>query len=103
MHGIKNKYTGKTVKKKIYIYILYKQENGFYVECGALDGEKGSNTFFFEKVRKWNGVLIEADPSNFAVLKTKHRKAFISHSCLSPTRIPAKVIFLYPQPRHQLS
>jgi hypothetical protein len=51
------------------------QEGGFYVECGALNGEKGSNSLFFEKVRKWNGLLIEADPSNYGVLKTKNRKA----------------------------
>ncbi|XP_033761384.1 uncharacterized protein LOC117343164 [Pecten maximus] len=68
-------------------------EGGFYVECGGLDGEKGSNTLFFEKVRKWNGLLIEGDPSNYAMLKSKHRKAFTLNACLYPYTFPALVNF----------
>lgn len=68
-------------------------EGGFYIECGALNGEKGSNTLFFEKVRKWNGLLIEADPDNYKVLKTKNRKAFTMHACLNPKPYPAVMTF----------
>lgn len=68
-------------------------EGGFYVECGGLNGEKGSNSLFFEKVRKWNGLVIEADPSNYQVLKTKHRKSFTANACLSPRPVPAKLTF----------
>ncbi|KAL3831893.1 hypothetical protein ACJMK2_023587 [Sinanodonta woodiana] len=68
-------------------------EGGFYVEAGALNGEKGSNTLFFEKVRKWNGLLVEADPDNYAVLKTKHRKAFTINACLSTKKYPNMVTF----------
>lgn len=68
-------------------------EGGFYIECGALNGEKGSNTLFFEKVRKWNGLLIEADPSNYEVLKTKNRKAFAMNVCLSPHPYPGVMTF----------
>ncbi|KAL3831894.1 hypothetical protein ACJMK2_023588, partial [Sinanodonta woodiana] len=58
-------------------------EGGFFVEAGALNGEKGSNTLFFEKVRKWNGLLVEADPESYALLRSKHRKAFSINACLS--------------------
>lgn len=68
-------------------------EGGFYIECGALNGEKGSNTFFFEKVRKWNGLLIEGDPTNYAMLKSKHRKALTMNACLYPHTYPAEVSF----------
>ncbi|XP_033762187.1 uncharacterized protein LOC117343795 [Pecten maximus] len=68
-------------------------EGGFYVECGALNGEQGSNSLFFEKVRKWNGLLIEADPSNYDALTTKHRKAFTMHACLNPRPYPAVMTF----------
>lgn len=68
-------------------------EGGFYVECGALNGETSSTSFFFERVRKWNGLLIEADPSNYALLKSKHRKAFSVNACLSTTPNPSKVTF----------
>jgi hypothetical protein len=56
-----------------------------------LTGEKGSNTLFLEKVRKWNGLLIEADPENFQVLKIKNRKTFTMHACLNTKPYPAVV------------
>ncbi|XP_052227732.1 uncharacterized protein LOC127842327 isoform X2 [Dreissena polymorpha] len=68
-------------------------EGGFYVECGALDGEESSNTLFFEKVRKWNGLLIEADPSNYQDMKSKHRKAFTINACLSIQPYPTMAKF----------
>ncbi|XP_033727648.1 protein Star-like [Pecten maximus] len=71
-------------------------EGGFYVECGALNGEKGSNSLFFERVRKWNGLLIEADPTNYRALKTKNRKAFTVNACLNPKPYPAEKI-VFPQ------
>jgi hypothetical protein len=37
---------------------------GFFVECGALDGELRSNTLTLERKHGWRGVLIEADPEN---------------------------------------
>ncbi|XP_033762185.1 uncharacterized protein LOC117343792 [Pecten maximus] len=68
-------------------------EDGFYIECGALNGEKGSNSLFFEKVRKWNGLLIEGDPSNYAMLKSKHRKALTMNACLYPHTYPSEISF----------
>ncbi len=35
--------------------ILRGRRNGFYVECGAGDGEGLSNTLFFERERNWTG------------------------------------------------
>jgi FkbM family methyltransferase len=43
--------------------------NGTFVEMGALDGVKYSNTKFFEDTMKWSGVLIEPIPSAFAKLQ----------------------------------
>ena len=37
---------------------------GVYVEIGALDGVRYSNTKFFEDTLNWTGVLIEAQPQN---------------------------------------
>ena len=67
------------------------QENGFYIECGALDGETRSNTLMLERLRKWDGLLIEADPSNYKLLKAKHRKAFTINACLSIFPFPVMV------------
>ncbi|XP_042227651.1 protein Star-like [Homarus americanus] len=74
-------------------FILKGKRNGFYVECGALDGEIRSNTLFFERKRGWNGILIEADPKNFNQMTEKHRKAYMSSSCLAPTTHPTTVMF----------
>ncbi|XP_071515318.1 protein Star-like [Panulirus ornatus] len=74
-------------------FILKGKRNGFYVECGALDGEIRSNTLFFERERAWNGLLIEADPKNFNQMVQKHRKAYMSPSCLAPTSHPTVVMF----------
>jgi FkbM family methyltransferase len=43
--------------------------NGTFLEMGALDGVKYSNTKFFEDTMGWSGVLIEPIPSAFAKLQ----------------------------------
>ena len=61
------------------------------MECGAFDGERNSNTLFFEKEKNWTGLLIEADPIYYAQLKTKNRKAFSINACLSIQPYPVEV------------
>ncbi|CAG7832983.1 unnamed protein product [Allacma fusca] len=56
---------------------------GFFVECGAWDGETRSNTLSLERDLQWQGLLIEADADNFEILLSKRRKAWASQSCLS--------------------
>ena len=43
---------------------VFKQRNGFFIECGALDGETRSNTLILEEELDWSGILIDADPVN---------------------------------------
>ena len=40
--------------------------SGSVVQVGAFDGNTYSNTRFFDQELGWTGVLIEAEPSNFA-------------------------------------
>ncbi len=47
-------------------------------QCGAFDGEQYSNTLALELNYNWTGVLVEADPSNFAVLLLLHLSAILS-------------------------
>lgn len=35
---------------------------GYFVEAGANDGYKQSNTYYFERIRGWKGVLVEPVP-----------------------------------------
>jgi len=41
---------------------------GAYIESGALDGIAGSLSLFFDEVLRWRGLLVEANPPNFAQL-----------------------------------
>lgn len=50
--------------------------NGSFLESGAIDGVKFSNTKFFEDNMGFNhGVLIEPDPQSFSQLKRNRPKA----------------------------
>lgn len=44
------------------------KERGFFVDIGANDGVTFSNSLFFEKERKWDGVCIEPLPAVFQKL-----------------------------------
>ena len=45
------------------------QRNGFFIEAGALNGEKGSNSLSLETDLGWSGLLAEGDPSNVELVK----------------------------------
>jgi len=69
-------------QSKIVANLLKEQKRGFFVECGAYDGEEISNTLFLERNLNWTGLLIEADPRKQGVLRTKNRKAWLARSCI---------------------
>lgn len=74
------------------IKILKNQTGGFFIECGAYNGEWLSNTIELEHYLKWEGLLIEADPKYQAELLTKNRKAWFAPACLSPKPYPMTVL-----------
>ena len=47
--------------------------NGTFLEIGACDGISISNSLFFEESLGWSGLLVEADPINFAKLRQTRR------------------------------
>lgn len=61
---IRGKYVAKDdLDKKLEKYLSYK--NGFFVELGANNGLKESNTYYYEKNKNWRGILIEPSPNKF--------------------------------------
>ena len=60
------------------------QERGFFIEVGALDGERSSNTIWLEHKKHWTGLLIEMDPYFYTMLKGHTRNAWSINCCLSP-------------------
>ena len=62
---------------------MINKTEGFFVECGAADGESGSNTLYMERTLKWKGVLIEANRKFFSKLLSKKRSSYALPVCLS--------------------
>lgn len=60
-------------------------DSGFFVELGANDGKSQSNTLYFEKYRKWTGILIEPTPNKFLeCIKNRSAKSQIfCNACVS--------------------
>jgi FkbM family methyltransferase len=49
--------------------VFPKKKNGYFVEAGAHDGITTSNTYFLERYRDWDGVLVEPNPILFRQLE----------------------------------
>jgi FkbM family methyltransferase len=61
---------------------FYGKRDGVFVDIGAYDGEKFSNTLFFERFLGWRGLCIEPLSSAFTKLITK-RKAICQQICVA--------------------
>lgn len=61
------------------------QQPGSFVEIGALDGSVFSNTLSLESCFGWHGVLIEANPLNFAKLNASNRSSVKVQSAVCGT------------------
>lgn len=64
-------------------YVDY--EGGYYVELGANDGVKQSNSLYFERNRGWTGLLVEPSPHNFIACRRNRspRNAIYCAACVS--------------------
>jgi FkbM family methyltransferase len=56
--------------------------DGFFVEAGANDGRKQSNTLYFEKYFGWKGILIEPVPELAAACRRNRPGAHVEHCAL---------------------
>jgi len=71
---IANKDYGSEYSQDIFALFVTKfKKYGFFVEIGMADGQ-GSNTYRLEKYFNWTGILIEAHPVNFSLLKKSQVK-----------------------------
>ena len=58
---------------------------GYFVDVGAYDGIRISNTFHLEKGLGWSGICIEPNPRAFANLKSI-RTCICENLCVAPSR-----------------
>jgi FkbM family methyltransferase len=70
---------------------------GIFLEIGALDGVRFSNTYGLEHAFGWKGILVEAQPSNGEALRKAdrpHAAIFTSAACrISDLTSPGKLRF----------
>jgi len=66
----------------------------FYLEIGALDGLDGSNTLLLDRFFGWSGLLVEANPVNFASLLGNRPHAHRLESALCPADGPTDLAFM---------
>ena len=55
--------------------IFKKKKNGYFIECGGMDGITNSSTYVLEKEYNWDGIVVEADKRWYNSL-SKHRKNY---------------------------
>ena len=65
----------------------------FFIEAGALDGERTSNTVYLELKYNWTGLLVEPNPAYLRKLLGKNRNVWIFPYCLSPVNVPTVIDF----------
>ena len=57
------------------------KKNGYFVEIGATDGVKFSNTYLLERYMEWNGIVVEPSPQYSDVIR-KNRRCNIETKCV---------------------
>ena len=70
--------------------MLKNKENGFFLDIGAFDGIKFSNTYILEKYFNWKGLLVEAHPDNYNKMISCRENTFCNYAIDDRT---GKVIF----------
>lgn len=65
----------------VYGEVFNQLKKGYFLEIGAYDGVKLSNTYLLEKRYGWNGICIEANPYNFQKL-IKNRNSICVNACI---------------------
>lgn len=68
--------------------------NGFFVELGANDGVRQSNTLFLEKKKHWKGLLIEPFPQNAKKCAKNRPNSFVFCAACVPFNYDKKTVEL---------
>ncbi|XP_067006873.2 protein Star isoform X3 [Anabrus simplex] len=81
-------------QNKLVARLLGYKKGGVFVEAGAYQHGRPSDTEWLELALGWHGLLVQPDPRDFLVLQRQRRhKALSVHACLSPTSYPKEVTF----------
>ena len=78
---------------KLSKYLDYK--GGFFIEVGANDGYKQSNTYYLERGLKWRGVLVEAIPDLYDRCRRLRKRSHVFHNALVAPDYPNESITMH--------
>lgn len=67
--------------KFLYQVFFSNLKNGIFIDIGAYDGVRFSNSYFFEKYKNWKGVCVEPNPKVFQKLM-ENRKCTLINACI---------------------
>jgi FkbM family methyltransferase len=65
---------------------------GYFIEAGANDGIRQSNTYYLEKRRSWTGLLIEPIPRLAVKCEKNRRRSTVLHTALVPPEQSGSII-----------
>ena len=66
----------------------YLSQNGFFIEVGANNGFSESNTYYLERFRNWNGILIEPIPHLYQECVNERPKSKVFNCALVSQDFP---------------
>ena len=82
----------------------YLPANGTFLEAGANDGYTWSNTYFLERFKGWNGVLVEGIPLLSEECRRLRRRSVVFNCALVPPEHPdSEVTMTYSDLRSLIS
>lgn len=68
---------------------------GVFIEAGANDGVRQSNTYYLEKFRGWTGLLVEPVPEFAAECRRNRRRSVVAEAALVDRDIPGAMVELH--------
>ena len=70
------------IDRKLGKYLPYR--DGFFIEVGANDGFAQSNTYYFERMRGWTGILVEPIPELYKKCVKERTNSIVFNCALVP-------------------
>ena len=71
------------------------RDGGVFIEAGANDGVRQSNTYYFEKGRGWTGLLVEPVPELAAECRRNRRAAVVCEAALAAEEVVGATVELH--------
>ena len=69
--------------------------DGFFIEAGANDGYAQSNTYYFEKLKGWTGILVEGIPELYERCRQERSRSHVFNCALVPPEFHGESVTMH--------